>query len=212
MKKRIIFYAPLGKETPPDKIGGAETGCLKTKSIYERAGIDVLVIDKPTLSRGRIRFFLEMAFVPLKLLWFTIREGKNTPVHIVGFYTKIVKFEWLLMTISHFCGNKVIYELRNGSMVFTYNNGTDSYRSYLKDLLVKPEVVLCQGQEYIDFIEKKWGIKRNYYPNYIMNDFVKPNNICRPHPVKLIYFGRVTESKNVDVSINILRILRKKRC
>ena len=33
--KKIIFYAPLGKNTPPDKIGGAEAGCLKTKKIYE---------------------------------------------------------------------------------------------------------------------------------------------------------------------------------
>lgn len=210
MIKKIIFYAPLGKDTPPDKIGGAEAGCLKTKAIYERAGIVVIVIDKPALSRGKVRFLFEMALVPLKLFGILIREGRNTPVHIVGFYTKIVKFEWLLMTLAHFCGHKVVYELRNGSMVQTYTSGSETYRKYLKALLIKPEIVLCQGQEYIDFIYNEWGVKRSYYPNYIMDDFMMPNNVDRPHPVRLIYFGRVTESKNVDVTINILRYVREK--
>ena len=56
--RSIIFYAPLGKDTPPDKIGGAEAGCLKTKSIYERAGIEVIVINKPALSKGKTRFLV----------------------------------------------------------------------------------------------------------------------------------------------------------
>lgn len=209
MKRKIVFYAPLGKDTPSDKIGGAEAGCLKTKAIYERAGIEVIVINKPALSKGKIRFLIEMAFTPLKLLWVARREGSITPIHIVGFYTKIVKYEWLLMKIAHLCGNKVIYELRNGSMVSTYMTGTETYRKYLKDLLLKPEVVLCQGQEYVDFIKKKWGLERSYYPNYIMDDFLVANNVNRVHPIRLIYFGRVTESKNVDVTINVLRILRE---
>jgi len=209
MKRKIIFYAPLGKDTPPDRIGGAEAGCLKTKAIYERAGIKVVVINKPALSKGKNRFLVEMALTPLKLLWVARREGSITPIHIVGFYTKIVKYEWLLMKIAHLCGNKVVYELRNGSMVSTYLSGTKEYRKYLRDLLLKPEVVLCQGQEYVDFIYKGWGVKRDYYPNYIMDEFMSPNNIDRPHPIRLVYFGRVTESKNVDVTINVLRILRE---
>ncbi len=209
MKKKIVFYAPLGKDTPPDKIGGAEAGCLKTKAIYERAGLEVIVINKPALSKGKIRFLIEMAFAPLKLLWIARREGSRVPVHIVGFYTKIVKFEWLLMKIAHLCGNKVIYELRNGSMVSTYLSGTETYRKYLKDLLLKSEVVLCQGQEYVDFIKKKWGLERSYYPNYIMDDFFVSNNVNRKYSIRLIYFRRVTESKNVDVTINVLRILRE---
>lgn len=210
MDRKIIFYAPLGKDIPPDKIGGAEAGCLKTKAIYERDGIKVIVLDKPALSRGRIRFIIGMALTPLKLLQTCIRAGKNTPVHIVGFYTKIVRFEWLLMKIAHYCGNKVVYELRNGSMVSTYEEGDSVYRKYLKALLLQPEVVLCQGQEYVDFIRKNWGVERSYYPNYIMDDFLVPNCLERGEQVRLIYFGRVTASKNVDVTIKVLSLLRKK--
>ncbi len=208
-RKKIIFYAPLGKNTPPEKIGGAEVGCLKTKAIYEQANIEVVTIHKPAKSKGLLSFAIEMLITPIKLLMTVRREGPKVPVHIVGFYKKNAKFERLLMNIAHFCGNKVIYELRNGSMIATYQNGSSSYRLVLKDLLLKPEIVLCQGLEYVNFIEKKWGVKRSFYPNYIMDDFVKPINKERPKPLKLIYFGRITESKNVDVSIQILAKLRE---
>lgn len=209
MKKTIIFYAPLGKNTPPDKIGGAESGCLKTKAIYESAGYDVKVIDKPAVSKGKLRFLVEMTLIPLKLILLFLKYGKSTPVHIVGFYTKIASYEKMLMDITHSFGNKVIYELRNGSMVHTYLEGSDSYRKTLKSLLLKPEIVLCQGQEYVDFIKEKWGVERQYYPNYIMDEFIQPNNLNRGNKVNIIYFGRVTKSKNVDVIIQTLWLLRK---
>ncbi len=206
--KKIIFYAPLGKNIPIEKIGGAEAGCLKTKAIYEKNNIEVITIDKPTTSRGRFLFFTEMFFLPFLFLLKVLRYGRNTPVHIVGFYTKNAKVEQLLMKIAHFCGNKVIYEIRNGSMIYTYENGNDNYCRTLKSLLLEPEVVLCQGQDYVDFIKNQWGVDRTFYPNYIMDDFLSENNTDRPKPIKLIYFGRVTESKNVDVSIEVLSLLR----
>ncbi len=207
-KRQIIFYAPLGKDTPPERIGGAEVGCLKTKKIYEEAGYDVIVIDKPAMSRGKFRYLYEMGLVPFKVFLDAKKYGKSTPIHIVGFYRKIAGFERFLVNIAHHCGNKVIYELRNGSMITSYLNGNNKYRDILQDLLLKPEIVLCQGLEYVDFIKEKWGIERCYYPNYIMDDFVASNNLFRPEPIRLIYFGRVTPAKNVDIIIKTLINLR----
>lgn len=205
--KQIIFYAPLGRGVPVEKIGGAEAGCLKTKQIYEDAGFEVIPVDKPAISRGKLRFLIEMALLPLKML-IVLRKHRKAVLHIVGFYTKIARYEWLLMMLGRWTGHRVVYELRNGSMVRTYEEGTNCYRKVLKDLLLKSDVVLCQGMEYMDFIRQQWGVERNYYPNYIMDDFLQPNNLNRPKPVKLIYFGRVTESKNVDVVIKVLALVR----
>lgn len=206
--KQIIFYAPLGKKIPIDKIGGAEAGCLKTKQIYEDAGIQVIPLDKPAISRGKVRFILEMSILPLKLIHLLLKYPKAV-LHIVGFYTKIARYEWLLIQIGMQMGHKVIYELRNGSMVRTYEEGTKTYRKTLKDLLLKPDVVLCQGMEYVNFIRKQWGVERSYYPNYIMDNFLKENNLIRRLPVRIIYFGRVTESKNIDIIIKTLSLVRQ---
>lgn len=206
--KQIVFYAPLGKGIPIEKIGGAEVGCLKTKKIYEEAGINVIPLDKPAISRGKLRYLCDMLILPFKLLHLLYKYPKSV-LHIVGFYTKIARYEWILMQIGKITGHKIVYELRNGSMVRTYEEGSGSYRKVLKNLLLKPDVVLCQGMEYVDFIRKKWGVNRSYYPNYIMDDFLKENNLNRPYPLRLIYFGRVTESKNVDIIIKTLSLLRR---
>ncbi len=206
--KQIIFYAPLGRGIPVEKIGGAEAGCLKTKKIYETSGIEVIPLDKPTTSKGKISFLIGMLILPIKLIYL-LNKYPCAVLHIVGFYTKIVGYEWLLMQIGRLTRHKVIYELRNGSMVRTYEDGSEIYRKILKELLLKPDVVLCQGLEYVDFIKKQWGVERSYYPNYIMDAFNRKNNLERPYPLQLIYFGRVTKSKNVDVTIKILSLVRK---
>lgn len=207
--KQIIFYAPLGTHTPPDKIGGAETGCLKTKQIYESAGIEVLPIEKPARSNGLLNFLLGMLLVPIKL-FFMLKTHPYAVLHIVGFYTKQAKYERMLLNVGKKTGHKVIYELRNGSMIESYEKGTNVYRLTLKDLLLKPDIVLCQGWEYVEFIRKKWNVERSYYPNYIMDDFIKTNNLNRERPpVKLIYFGRVTKSKNIDIIIRVLALIRR---
>lgn len=208
-KKEIIFYAPLGRNVPPEKIGGAEAGCRKTQLIYEKAGISVIILEKPAVSKGKIRFFLDMLLIPCKL-YILLWRYPNAVLHIVGFYTKIAWFELLLIRIGKITGHKIIYELRNGSMVRTYEEGGDIYKKILKRLLLLPDIVLCQGMEYIDFIQRKWNIRRSYYPNYLMDSYLNGDNIMRKtHPIKLIYFGRVTESKNVDLIIKVLAIIRK---
>ena len=39
---------------------------------------------------------------------------------------------------------------------------------------------------------------------------MKDNELKRPHPLRLIYFGRVTKSKNIDIIITVLYLIRKR--
>ncbi len=206
--RSIIFYAPFGHNIPTECIGGAEVGCLKTLEIYHKAGFEVQEIDKPARVEGRVKYLLKMAIVPFKLS-VKLCKHRHAPLHIVGFYNKIAKYEYLLVLIGKLFNHKVIYELRNGSMIISYNECNNCYKKTLEKLLTKPDVVLCQGYEYVSFIKEKFGIERSYYPNYIMDEYIKPNEPRNSDKIKLIYFGRVTKSKNVDITINVLSHLRK---
>lgn len=208
MKKKIIFYAPIGKGTPPERIGGAEAGCLKTMSIYQDAGIAVLHINRPVSKGGWLRYIGGMLFAPIKLFLLCLKHPTSI-VHIVGFYHRTISQEKMMVTMAKALGHKVIYEPRNGSMVISYYKGNDSYKNKLAYLLTKPDVVLCQGLEYVRFIKEKFGFERSYYPNYIMDEFVKPNNLDRGNTIRLVYFGRVVPEKNVDVVIKTASILKK---
>lgn len=207
MQKQIIFYAPIGKGTPPERIGGAEAGCLKTMSIYKNAGIAVIHLDRPVSKGGIIRYLILMALVPIKLL-FLLLFHPNAVVHVVGFYHRTITQEKLLVSMSKLLGHKVIYEPRNGSMVASYFASPEGYQRKMQYLLIKPDVVLCQGLEYVDMIKKEFGLDRSYYPNYIMDEFIKPNNLNRGNNLKLLYFGRIVAEKNVDVVIEAASILK----
>lgn len=207
MKRQIVFYAPIGKGTPIERIGGAEAGCLKTMDIYTKAGIEVLHLNRPVSKGGLIKYVIEMCIVPIRL-FFILLVHPLAVIHIVGFYHRTVLQEYIMMSIGHILNHKVIYELRNGSMVKSYNDGSAFYRALLGGLLKKADVVLCQGIEYIDMIRDKFGIERSYYPNYIMNDFIEPNNTKRGERLRLVYVGRVVPEKNIDVCIKVLALLR----
>lgn len=209
MTKEILFYAPIGKGTPVERIGGAEAGCLKTMAIYENAGIKVSHINRPVSKGGLVRYLFGMCMAPVKLACLALIKPKSV-VHIVGFYRRTVWQELVMMKIAKFLGHKVIYEPRNGAMVITYNEGTPSYRSKLAKLLSEPDIVLCQGLEYVDMIRKEFGKERSYYPNYIMDKFIKPLTADRANGLKLVYFGRVVPEKNVDVCIKTLALLKDK--
>jgi glycosyltransferase involved in cell wall biosynthesis len=59
-------------------------------------------------------------------------------------------------------------------------------------------------------IKSTFGIERSYYPNYIMDEYVLPNNLERGKQIKLLYFGRVVPEKNVDVVIKVASLMRQK--
>ena len=94
-------------------------------------------------------------------------------------------------------------------MIYSFNNGSRNYKRILTYLLTKPDLELCQGLEYVRFINKSFKRDACYYPNYIMDKFITPNNLDRGKIIRLIYFGRVVPEKNVDVVIKTAALLKR---
>lgn len=207
--KTIIFYAPFGKDEPANKIGGAEMGCLKTYSCYQSAGYKVVQVHKPTLSNGFFKYLFKLTITPL-IIGRLLLSNKNSVLHIAGFYLKLVSYEWFLMCISRICKRKNIYEFRNGGMIESFNHGGLLYKFFIRQLITKSSLVLCQGKNYVDFALNKWNIVTHYYPNYIRNEFEHIDlSVKNYKDMKLVYVGRITESKNIDVIIEIFAIIRQ---
>lgn len=171
--KELIFYGPTGKGLPANKLGGGERGCQRTISLYEKMGVDVICIEKPNLGRGNLMFFYYFVVTPLFFINVLLKHSK-APVHIVGFYENQLLYEYLMYMISKLFGRKVVYELRNGTMVKTYHQHSWLYKKAMRKMIEDSEAVLCQGMEFIDFIQKDWEANTIYYPNYIMSSFIHP--------------------------------------
>ena len=200
--RTIIFYAPVGTNVPVYMLGGGEKGCRRTREILSNAGYDVITIDKATMSHGAISYVKSAihAIIEIKK---RLHEYPQAILYVVGFYEKNLPLEWILINIGgkH---RKTIYEARNGRLVKAYQEKGSIYKKLMGSVLKRANVIFAQGLEYVDFIRKNYGKQAVYTPNYVLNRSLKPYVADRPFDIiRLIYFGRVSESKNVDVVIKV---------
>ena len=172
---KLIFYGPTGKGLPTNKIGGGEKGCQRTIALYEKLGLSVVTVEKPTLGRGKKIFIREMIITPFVFL-FELCKHSQTPVHIVGFYENQLYYEFMLFLMAKTFRRKITYELRNGTMVRTFFTHSSLYRKVMQSIIEHSDVVLCQGIEYMEFIHKLWSAFTIYYPNYVMDIYLHPYN------------------------------------
>lgn len=206
MNKDIIFYAPLGKSLPPEKIGGMEQGCRKTIKILQDAGFHVISVEKPVKSRSVATYLIQILAAWMKLLHLLISH-REAVLHVSGCYRGLVYVEWLFMTSAKFLKHKTVYEIRNGGMTREYERRGRMYKHVMLSLLKHSDIILCQGIDYIHFIKEKLGKSSLYYPNYIQDRFLKGYPQREMIQCRLVYFGRITPAKNIDVMVDICRIL-----
>lgn len=214
MTNRIYFFANFGDWKKPP-YGGGEVGNRRTLALLQKCNYEIKIIEKYQrvknhsifnllllmyrIIKNIIRFFMTLLF----------GRRKKSIVHIVGFYGPMVYFENILVSLSHLFGYFTVYEMRGGGAELYFNNGNILYKKTFSHLINNANCIYSQGKENDSLILK---INPNkdifYYPNYVMNDFMpcsypnKPNN-----KINLLYFGRVSKTKNIDIIIETFKIL-----
>lgn len=210
MDKKIIFYAPVGTGLPQHQLGGGEKGCRRTHEILTNAGYSVSTIDKPVTGKGMANYIKMAIKAYCKVIQSLIHE-KQSILYVVGFYEKNVYLEWLNVFTGKMLGHKVIYEARNGRLVKAYYKYGKLYKIIMGAIIKKADLLFAQGLEYVEFIKQNYGKKAVYTPNYVMNRSLKPYVGNRPFDlIRFIYFGRVSESKNVGTVISAAAELKRK--
>ncbi len=217
MKKRIYFFACFGDW---DKVpyGGGEQGNRRTLQLMRNAGYEVTTISKYTKVYIEnkvllvIVVFSKMLWCLLKLFWVLLwGRRKNSIVHIGGIYYTMVYFELALVTMSKFLGYRTIYEMRGGGAREYYDTGSKLYRYTFDKIIKRCDCVFSQGLENYELIDSIVPNKdKYYYPNYVMPDFypkVYPQKEI--HPLKLLYFGRISKTKNVDLILEATKIIEE---
>ncbi|MEN0054750.1 MAG: glycosyltransferase family 4 protein [Mucilaginibacter sp.] len=210
----IIFYAPVGNLTKGFKSGGAEAGCRKTIEVLRKNGYEVLLVEKPAKKSDskldQVILFAQLFKIWIRLIFYFVKN-KNYRFHVAGFYLNQIVFEWFFIKTANLFGVKTVYEIRNGGMIEAYESRGKFYQYFMRSTLLSSSMVLCQGYDYVVFLNEKFNKSSVYYPNYIMDDFVGPNNLKRGQDqvLRLIYFGRVVPDKNVDFTIDVCHKLKQ---
>ncbi len=203
----IIFYSPLGNKLASDKIGGAESGCIKTMKILRETGFRIIPLVKPVRKTSVIFYAIRTLFAWMQLLTLLLAHGKAT-LHVVGCYRELMYVELAFILTAKALGHKTVYDIRNGDMVKEYEKRGPLYKRGMLSLLKHSDSVLCQGIDYVRFIKDKLGKSALYYPNYIQDKFMDESYPKRDmQRCRLVYFGRIVQEKNIDMMLEICRIL-----
>lgn len=214
-RKTILFYGPVGKK---DKviIGGGETGNSKTIKILLDNNYKVVLIPKPypiikNTFGGLIYFFqLVSCYINIISKISQIKGAKN--LHVTGFYYHLIYFETVLLLTSKIFNITTVYEVRAGGFIKSYLDRTFIYRYFVRLALRISDVILTQGKENITFIQKYSNKPILHYPNFVKDSLITVNNIesrVNSIIIKLVYFGRLARSKNIDFIIRVCKLLRQ---
>lgn len=213
--KRVIFYAPIGNLVSSYKSGGAEAGCRKTIEVLTKNGYEIILVEKPAKHKdniiGLLLLILKLVFVWFRLIYLFVKIP-NAKFHLVGFYLKQLPIEYFFMKTAKKFSMTTIYEIRNGGMIETFNEGTGSYQKQMLAILDAADGILCQGQEYVCFIKERLRKSATYYPNYILSRFSSGNiKVRSSNLVRLVYLGRVVEDKNIAFILDICKNLDERK-
>jgi glycosyltransferase involved in cell wall biosynthesis len=209
---KIIFFGPV-QPNNINIVGGGESGNRKTIELLKGLGYEVNILEKPYLSNGRLLYMKTLFFNFFKIIYLVI-FNKFKKIHITGYYINSIYYEFVVVVLSKILGIEILYEIRAGGMIESYQIKSDIYKFFFKKTLIFSDTILCQGDEYVRFIEDKYKLKSYYYPNFILDKFIEINDVderLRQDKIELVYFGRVNESKNISFIIEICEELYSKK-
>lgn len=207
----ILFYGPFGNNIPPERVGGAETGCRRSAALLIKHGFSVDTVEKPTAYYGVKRFLLDYIKAAGKIRQI-LQKNNGILFYLVGFYDRQLPFEAFLCLVAKRYGCRLIYEPKNGMLVHKYRQGGWLYRRMSDYIFRNSDYILCQGLEYQRFLEELGHHGGVYHPNYISNYELSLVERKKQDKKRVfLYLGRVTPSKNVDVCIEIFRRFHEMR-
>lgn len=215
MNKQVFFCGSFPKEGE-QPYGGGEVGNMRTVSMLESAGYNVVKIRKrkSPANRGRILRLLSYPF-RIMLDWGSVFctllfASRKSLVHISGFAAKNTFNEYVLMRMTKFLGFNTLYELRGGGAIIFWENGSYIYRKMFTSILNNAYYVFIQGKELIPLIESVSKVPYHYYPNYVQDEFVPENLAAKPKDrINLLFYGRIEEAKHVDMVVEIAAIVQR---
>lgn len=216
MIKKIYAFGNFGKMTEVPKSGG-QSSARRVIAGLEEMGYETYVMSRRRCAmEGKLVHFLEthsFAVIDLlKIIKHVIFGKRKTSVFLTLTYGgKLVPYELIITLVMRFLGYKSITYMQGGQFMDFYNRGSKFYKWMVKKNMDLQAQAWFEGMPSLEIVKQISKTHVVYYPSYLIDE-----NIVDPVPVRtsdrlnLLYFGRVTPEKNVDVIIKAFDILCKK--
>lgn len=211
---KIIYWGPISAVGKPSR-GGYESANRKIVDALRMQGVDVDEYPYPVAAStlGKLKY-ISLLFTPLR--WFKYLGKKDVILHSTPPYKAFALSARWGQKIAHLLGIRTIADMRAGSLPHYWQTKGKNFRHNIKSLLDKADLVLVEGSSYIPFIKDTIGSQSpvQYFPNTAnINPELLERTKKMPDDegkINIVYFGRVTRSKGIDVIIEARKNLPEK--
>lgn len=218
MKNRIYLFGTFG-DLDGLPMGGGHMSARRIWHNLERLGYDVRIHNRIRVYGPRTfinKFKSAIGMIVDALLWsgkllFMPRESSIAIV--IGYGGIMSLLDCSILLIARKLGFKIVYYLKGGGTESMFDEGSKSNRKFFENALQNSNLVLTEGEANVDFVHRitNYKVKVCYMPNYIEEEFLPTDYPEKPaNELNILYFGRIDESKNVKLIVEIFNLVAAK--
>lgn len=216
MINKFYVFGNIGKMSETPKSGG-QSSARRVIHGLEKMGYEMVPISRRRcVLEGKLIHFLEtQSFAVIDLIkilrHILFGNRKNSAFLVLTYGGKLAPYELIVTAVVRLLGYKSITYMKGGQFMDFYNNGSKFYKWLVKKNMDMQAQAWFEGMPSLEIVKKVSNTHLVFYPNYVVDENVAEVVAKRPTDrLNLIYFGRVTPDKNVDVVIKAFNILNEK--
>lgn len=211
-KTSIIFVGSFSHLAKSGHVGGMTKMCQYIFDSHISEKVNWHLVDS-TAPHNRMRGFLTRLFPAIKrlLLFFWLLITKKVDKVFVfaaqglGFYEK-----GLMIMMAKAFNKQTIMALRSGFLIKDIEQSS-SFRKRAKQIFSKIDIVVCQGSNWLEFLEKQVNVQENKV--VIIPNCVELPKVSAPvsvsQPVRLLFMGFVEKNKGIYDIIDALSSIKE---
>lgn len=216
MINKFYVFGNIGKMSEIPKSGG-QTSARRVIHGLEKMGYQMVpIVRRRCVMEGKLIHFLEtQSFAVIDLLkilkHITFGNRKNSAFLMLTYGGNLAPYELIISIIVRMLGYKSVTYMKGGQFMDYYNRGSKFYKWMVKKNMDLQAQAWFEGMPSLDIVKKVSNTHLVYYPNYVVDENIAEEIKEKPHDrLNLLYFGRVTPDKNVDVIIKAFHLLCEK--
>jgi glycosyltransferase involved in cell wall biosynthesis len=201
----ILLYGPPYGRALAGAYGGGTGGYARNMEVYlsslafEGATFEPLFYTVRGERGGLLGSFPMRMLVDGWRILARMLSKRPDAVHVLASYRKALPRELFLAMACRIMRVPLIYDVKAGAFIASYENGSWAYRAALACTLRSARAVLIEGRTYHAFLRQAFGIESLYFPNFVPALDVPADVPARlaGEGLKVLFAGYCFEDKGV---------------
>ena len=218
MKNRIYLFGTFGNLNGMP-MGGGQTSARRIWHSLEKIGYKVEIVNRHRFSgpKNVVHKIKTMAGMLFDIVhWYCkllFSSRKDSIAMAIGYGGVMAPLDSTIMRIAKLLGYKSVFYLKGGGTEKMYNEGSERNRELFRKALINSDLVMTEGEVNVYFADRVTdnSVKTFYLPNFIEENFFPAEYPTKPtNELNILYFGRINESKNIKLIVEIFNLVAAK--